>query len=399
MYGMRRRNPYRPGAGRRPPEMAGREAERAQFRDLLDYMEEGGAERGIILTGLRGVGKTVLLEEMRAMADERGWVYAFVEAGLQRPFRLSVTWSLTESLRVISLRHRTSTRLREALRVFKSFSLKATPDGSVSVGVEVEALAGRADTGNLEMDLSELLTDLGEAAAGLGAGVLLIVDEVQDLPLADITAVAGAVHQTNRLELPVAMVGAGLPNLPAVLTEAKSYAERLFDYRSIGALGEEDAGRALRLPAESRGVVWEEEALAHVVEASAGYPFFLQTFGSKVWECAPGPDGLTLADAEVGVAAGCRGLEQGFYKSRWERATPAQREYLTAMAMAGQGDSPVSTREVVDYLGRTHGDTSPARRELIKKGLIYSPERGRVDFTAPGMADYIRRVALANNEQ
>ena len=392
MYRMRKLNPYRPGAGRRPPEMAGREAERAQFRDLLDYMEEGGAERGIILTGLRGVGKTVLLEEMRGMADERGWVYAFVEAGLQSSFRLSVTWSLTESLRIISLRHRTSARLREALRVFKSFSLKSLPDGSVSFGVEVEALAGRADTGNLEMDLSELLTDLGGAAKGLGTGVLLIVDELQDLPLADITAVAGTVHQTNRLELPVAVVGAGLPNLPTVLTEAKSYAERLFDYRSIGALGAEDAGRALRLPAESRGVVWEEEALAYVVEASAGYPFFLQTFGSKVWEYAPGPDDLTLADAEAGAAAGRRGLEQGFYRTRWERATPAQREYLTAMAMAGQEDGTVSTREVVEYLDKTHSDTSPARSELINKGLIYSPERGRVDFTAPGMADYIQRV-------
>lgn len=397
MYLMRKRNPYRPGAGRRPPEMAGREAERAQFKDLLDYMEEGGAERGIILTGLRGVGKTVLLEEIRGMADERGWVYAFVEAGLQSSFRLSVTWSLTESLRVISLHHRTSARLREALRVFKSFSLKSLPDGSVSFGVEVEARAGRADTGNLEIDLSELLTDLGGAAAGLGVGVLLIVDEVQDLPLADITAVAGAMHQTNRLELPVAVVGAGLPNLPAVLTEAKSYAERLFDYRSIGALGAEDAGRALRLPAESRGVVWEEEALAYVVEAAAGYPFFLQTFGSKVWECAPGPDDLTLADAEAGVAAGRRGLEQGFYRSRWERATPAQREYLTAMAMSGLGDGSVSTREVVDYLEKTHSDASPARRELINKGLIYSPERGRLDFTAPGMADYIRRVIRAED--
>lgn len=392
---MRKRNPYRPGAARQPPEMAGREAESAQFRDLLDYMEEGGAERGIILTGLRGVGKTVLLEEMRRMADERGWVYAFVEAGLQSSFRLSVTWSLTESLRVTSLRHRTSARLREALRVFKSFSLKSLPDGSVSFGIELEALAGRADTGNLEMDLSELLTDLGGTAVGLGVGVLLIVDELQDLPLADITAVAGAVHQTNRMELPVAVVGAGLPNLPAVLTEAKPYAERLFDYRSIGALGAEDAGRALRLPAESRGVVWEEEALAYVVEASAGYPFFLQTFGSKVWECAPGPDDLTLADAEAGVAAGRRGLEQGFYRSRWERATPAQREYLTAMAIAGQDDQPVSTRGVVEYLDKTHSDASPARSELINKGLIYSPGRGRVDFTAPGMADYIRMVIRA----
>lgn len=162
MYLIRKRNPYRPGAGRRPPEMAGREAERARFRDLLAYMDGGGAERGIILT--------VLLEEMRSLADEGGWVYAFVEAGPQKPFRLSVTWSLTESLRVISLRHRTSARLREALRVFKSFSLKSLPDGSVGFGVEVEALAGRADTGNLEMELSELLTDLGGAAAGLGAG-------------------------------------------------------------------------------------------------------------------------------------------------------------------------------------------------------------------------------------
>lgn len=387
-------NPYAPGAGQRPPELAGRDPERTRFGVLLDRLEAGRAERGIILTGLRGVGKTVLLDELRSTAERRGWVVAFVEAGQGRKFRLLTAQALTGSLRAASLRHRTSDRLRKALRVFKSFSLKAAPDGSMSIGITVDPEAGRADSGDLELDLTELLVDLGEAASGLGAGVLLLVDEPQELPLSDIAAVAGAAHQTNRLRLPVAVAGAGLPNLPSVLTKAKSYSERLFAYHRIDTLEPAAAGEALHRPAEALGVAWQPEALAHTVEASGGYPYFLQVFGSKIWDYAPGPRRVTVDDAKAGIEAARSELDEGFYGSRWGRATPAQRAYLAAMAAeAGRGGGSVASGQVADRLGKTHGDLGQHRDQLIRKGLIFAPERGRVAFTVPGMSDYINQHA------
>jgi len=294
-------NPYAPGAGLRPPELAGREPERQMFGVMLDRLEAGRSNQGIMLTGLRGVGKTVLLEELRATAETRGWVTAFIEAAGSQPFRLLASQALTRSLPSVSSRHRSSARLKRALSVFKAFSLKASPDGSLSMGIDVDAVVGRGDSGDLELDLSELLADLGEAAAELGAGVLLAIDELQALPKADVTALAGAAHQADRLGLPTAVVGAGLPNLPRVLTEAKSYAERLFAYRRIGALDEAAASEALSRPTEGLGVAWLPGALNRAVSASAGYPFFLQAFGKHIWDHAPGPDAITLDDADAGA--------------------------------------------------------------------------------------------------
>ena len=392
-------NPFAPGAGQRPPELAGRESEQSRFRILLDRLEAGRSERGIMLTGLRGVGKTVLLEDMRHLAEQRGWIVAFAEAGTGRPFRQLASQTLTASLRAASLRHRTSSRLRRALGAFKSFSLQASPDGSVSVGIEVDPLVGRADSGNLELDLSELLIDLGDAAADLSIGVLLIVDEMQELPRSDIAAVASAAHQANRLQLPVAISGAGLPNLPAALTEAKSYAERLFAYHRIGSLAPGATAEALQRPAEALGVTWHPDALAHTATAADGYPYFLQMFGKKIWDFAPGPNSITTDDAIAGVAAAQHELDEGFYGSRWERATNAQRRYLAAMAADSENDSPVATRRIAARIGKSHHSLSPHRNQLIRKGLIYAPERGQVAFTVPGMANYISRITEEDSDQ
>jgi len=362
------------------------------FGVMLDRLETGRADQGIMLTGLRGVGKTVLLEELRATAETRGRVTAFIEAAGSQPFRLLASRALTRSLRSVSSRHRSSARLKRALSVFKAFSLKATPDGSLSMGIDVDAAAGRGDSGDLELDLSELLADLGEAAAELGAGVLLAIDELQALPKADVTALAGAAHQADRLGLPTAVVGAGLPNLPRVLTEARSYAERLFAYRRIGALDEAAASEALSRPTEGLGVVWRPGALGHAVSASAGYPFFLQAFGKHIWNRAPGPDAITLDDAAAGAGAAQLELDEGFYGSRWERATPAQRAYLEAMAEE-DGDDPVATAGVAARLGRSQSAVGPHRHQLVEKGLIYSPKRGTVAFSVPGMGAYIERAA------
>lgn len=382
-------NPYAPGAGQRPPDLAGREDELASFDVLIQRLEANRPERGLMLTGLRGVGKTVLLEEFRSRAEARGWVVAFVEGGSRRPFRLLAAQALTSSLRAASLRHRSSATLRRAVGVFKAFSLQASPDGSLSVGIDVAPVSGRADSGDLELDLTELLADLGDAAREINQGVVLLVDELQELPATDVEAIAGAAHHSNRRQLPVAIIGAGLPNLATVLSDAKSYAERLFSYPHVTALDADAARRALARPAADLDVTWEGEALSYTLEAAAGYPYFLQAFGKTIWDYAPGPT-ITLDDATVGVIAAQRELDHAFYGSRWERATPAQRTYLAAMT--NQPNEVVATGDLAAGLGKTHSDLGPHRDQLIRKGLIYAPERGFVAFTVPGMDTYIRRL-------
>jgi len=382
-------NPYAPGAGQRPPELAGRAAELAGLEVTIERLAAGRADRGIVLTGLRGVGKTVLLEEFRASAERQGWLSAFVEADPGRPFRLLLARALTGSLRAASLRRRSSARLRNALRAFRSFSLTASPDGSIGVGIDLEPLDGRADSGELELDLSELLVDLGEAAAEFGAGVLVLVDEMQEVPRADLAALAGATHQTNRLGLPVAVCGAGLPNLPGVLTEAKTYAERLFAYRRIGALEEAEAAEALRRPAAALGVTWQLSALDLAVKSAKGYPYFLQVLGKAIWETAPPGEAISAVDAQYGIEAAQVDLRESFYGPRWERAAPAQQAYLTAMAAEADTDGTAPSGAIADRLGRSQKQLSATRERLIRQGLIYASGRGQVAFALPGMAEFI----------
>ena len=383
-------NPYAPGAGQRPPELAGRTAEMAGFEIIIERLAAGRNDRGVVLTGLRGVGKTVLLEEFRAAAERLGWISAFVEADPGKPFRLPLARALTSSLRAASLRHRSSARLRKALRVFRSFSLTTSPDGSVGIGIDLEPLGGRADSGDLELDLSELLIELGETAAEFGAGVLLLVDEMQEVPRLDLAALAGATHQANRLGLPVAVCGAGLPNLPTLLTEAKTYAERLFAYRRIGALTEAEAVEALRRPAAALGVTWHLDALDHAIRSARGYPYFLQVLGKLIWDTAPPGAVISAADARYGIEVAQVNLRESFYGPRWERTTPAQRAYLRSMAAEADTDGKVSSRAVADRLGRSQRQLSTTRERLIRQGLIYPSGRGRAAFALPGMAEFIR---------
>lgn len=384
-------NPYSPGAGRRPPQLAGRDGDLAAFDALLARLERGRGERGIVMTGLRGVGKTVLLGECRDRAERRGWVVAKVEAGTGRPFPVVMSQALRASLRSATGRHEPGA-LRRALAAFKRFSLGVSPDGSLSLGIDVDAAPG-ATTGDLELDLTELVLELGGTATELGIGVLLLIDEMQDLAKGDLRAVCGASHEASQRTLPVAVVGAGLPNLPAVLTEAKTYAERLFAYRHVGALAPADAAQALTVPAAREDVGWDDDAVALTVDAAGGYPYFLQVFGADIWNHAPGSP-ITAVDARTGVEIARHDLDAGLYGARWDRATPNERRYLTAVATSG-GDRPVASAEVAAALGRRRqSDVSPVRDQLIKKGLLYAPERGLVAFTVPGMAAYIARRAV-----
>ena len=259
------------------------------------------------------------------------------------------------------------------------------------------AVPGRADSGDIEIDLVELLTDIGGLAQDAGRGVAVFVDEMQDLAPADVSALCAACHEISQTGLPFVVVGAGLPHLPAVLSASKSYSERLFRYARIDRLDRAAADRALRAPAQDEAADWSEEALAAMYAATAGYPYFVQAYGKAAWDVAPRSP-ITPDDVAVAAPEAEAELAVGFFGSRYERATPAEREYLRAMADLGaeaeapaEPDAVLATSAVADLLGRKPQSLSPARDGLIKKGLIYSGERGRIAFTVPHFGRYLRQ--------
>lgn len=385
-------NPYSPGAGLRPPELAGRDGDIAEFETLLARAAAGRVSQSLVLTGLRGVGKTVLLNDLASRGRARDWIVAQVEA---RPdevgssFRTMVSRSLNQSLRQVTGKGALKGKFRAALATFKSFSIKTDPSGSLALGIEVDPQRGRADTGSLEVDLSELAFDLAEPATDLGTGVVVLVDEMQDLHDDELAAICTTIHEAGQRGLPFYVVGAGLPSLPGLLAEARSYAERLFAYRPIGPLGSEAAAIAVTRPAASQDISWSDAAVEIVVKAADGYPYFLQEFAKATWDYAPGP-AIKPADARLGVRAGGDKLDAGFFASRWKRATPTERDYLQAMSI--DGDGPSASGEIARRLGkRSVQQVGPLRANLIHKGLVYSPEHGQVAFTVPGMAAFISR--------
>jgi hypothetical protein len=388
-----RRNPYSPGAGVRPAQLAGRDPELEAFDVLRARTEAGRPERSILFYGLRGVGKTVLLNELAESAREDGWIVAKIEADLtgdRLPFRNQVAGALNQSLRHGQRRGAASRFFHRALRTFKSFSVTASPDGSFSVGIDVEPEPGRADTGSILADLTDLAIDLAAAARDLSVGAALFIDEMQHLSLEELAALSQACHETGQRNLPFFVVGAGLPNLPGRLSEAKSYSERLFRYVRIDRLEREDAAAALTSPARDEDVEWTDAASSMVLDAADGYPYFIQQFGQTTWNAA-GESPIDVLDATEGLRMGWDLLDQGFFRARWERATPAERGYLAAMAVDGEEHS--STGEVAARLGKKLTSLGPTRANLIAKGLVYAPEHGLIAFTVPGMAHFIARQA------
>lgn len=382
------RNPYAPGAGQQPPELAGRDSELHNFEVILERAIAGRPVRSPMLCGLRGVGKTVLLNALRSQALHRGWGTGKIEGRADQSLRQPMAQALHRALREVGGRTADAGRLRRLMGVLKSFSLKSSPDGSWAVSLDVDAAAGRADSGDLETDLSELFSDTAEAAAELGTGVVLYVDEAQDLGQEDLAALCGACHEVSQQNLPLLVVGAGLPHLPAVLTNAKTYAERLFTYTRIDRLGRADADRALTAPAEREGVGYTQEALDRLAETSDGYPYFIQAYGKAAWDAAPRSP-IAAGDVDGSVAEAYDELAVGFFGSRWERATPGEKSYMRAMSELG--DRPAPSADVVAAMGRRRqSDVSVFRDGLIKKGLIYSGERGTVAFTVPHFARFIR---------
>ena len=393
------RNPYAPGAGQRPPELAGRGRELDAFDVVLERVARGRPERSLVLTGLRGVGKTVLLNTLRSAAIGRLWGTGKIEARPDQSLRRPVSAALHMAIRELAPHHRNPDRVDEVLGVLKAFALRAN-DSSAKLrdrwtpGIDVPAARGRADSGDIEIDLVELFTDAASLATDVGTGIALFIDEMQDLGPADVSALCAACHELSQLGAPLIVVGAGLPHLPAVLSAAKSYSERLFRYQRIDRLDRIAADLALCAPASREEVEYEQKALDLLYDKSGGYPYFVQAYGKATWDHAP-QSPVTDADVRVAAPEAEAELAVGFFGSRFERATPAEREYMRAMAalsgdLGNDMDAAVPTSEIATALGRKPASLSPARDALIKKGLIYSGERGTVAFTVPHFGRYLR---------
>jgi len=391
------RNPYAPGAGQRPPELAGRDRELEVFDVVLERVARGRPERSLVLTGLRGVGKTVLLNTLRSQAIGRLWGTGKIEARPDQSLRRPVAAALHMAVRELAPRHRAPERIDGFLGVLKAFALRSNPTGARlrdrwQPGIDVPAASGRADSGDIEIDLVELFTDAAGVATDVGTGIALFVDEMQDVSAADVSALCAACHELSQLGAPLIVVGAGLPHLPAVLSAAKSYSERLFRYQRIDRLDRLAADRALCAPAEREQVAYEPKALDVLYEKSGGYPYFVQAYGKATWDHAPRSP-ISAGDVTVAAPEAEAELAVGFFGSRFERATPAEREYMRTMATLApdpDADVPVPTAEVARALDRKPASLSPARDALIKKGLIYSGERGTVAFTVPHFGRYLR---------
>jgi hypothetical protein len=398
------RNPYAPGAGQRPPELAGRDEQLAAFDVVLARVAAQRPERSLVLTGLRGVGKTVLLNALRSAAVRGGWGTGKLEARPDQSLRRPLSSALHQAVR--ELGHRDEASVSHVLGVIRSFAQREAGPGAKlrdqwHPGIDAPAVKGRADSGDVEIDLVELFTDLGGLAADVGKGIGVFVDEMQDLGPDDVSALCAACHELSQSGLPVIVVGAGLPHLPAVLSASKSYSERLFRYQRIDRLPREAADRALVAPAAGEDATYDDAALTALYDATGGYPYFIQAYGKAVWDRAPRSP-ISADDVAVAAPEAESELAVGFFGSRFERATPGERDYLRAMADAavtlaetGPLDDveSVPTADVAAVLGKKPQSLSPARDALLKKGLIYASERGRIAFTVPHFGRYLRQQA------
>jgi hypothetical protein len=341
----------------------------------------------MLVTGLRGVGKTVLLNTFEAIAEDAGFRTAKSEITHETDFRPLIARMARRALLAISPANRMRERARRAAAVFKAFTLRL-PEG-FELGVDVEALIGRGDSGDLGEDLSDLFVVLGEAAAEHETGVVFLLDEVQFLAPRELEALIAALHQVSQRELPLTLVGAGLPQLPALTGAAKSYSERLFRFPAIDRLPDLAAREALELPARAAGVSFQPRATDKILALTDGYPYFLQEYGKHVWNVANGPE-ITPADVEQAHDFVQLALDESFFQVRIGRASQIEITYLSAMADLGQG--PYRSGDIAAKLGRTGAaSTAPTRGRLIEKGLIYSPSYGLTEFAVPHFQEFLQR--------
>lgn len=384
-------NPYTPNAGADPQVMAGRSDQMASFDLLLARMARGRTEQSMIITGLRGVGKTALLGRFRDKALEHNWVVIELEISKNEDsaFRGEIAAKLRTALLELSPKARWSDRFRHAAAVLKSFTLQIDGSGSWVAGLDVDAAEGFADHANLALDLTDVLLATGQAASEAGRGVVLLIDEAQFLSRSQLEAVITALHKTVQRKLPVTVVATGLPQMAELVGDAKSYAERLFKFLAIGSLSADDTALALVEPARQQGAGFAEDALEAALTITEGYPFFIQELGYAVWTIAE-HQLVTRADLLAALPVFEAKLDASFYRVRLDRVTTLQRAYLRAMAQLGP--EPQKASEVATTMGRTSPNLAPTRAELINMGLLYTPEHGYAAFTVPHFDRFLMRA-------
>lgn len=385
------RNPFAPGAGSQPPELAGRDdiienAGTAIGRSLL-----GKPSRSQILLGLRGTGKTVLLNRIERLATERGMQTSFIEAPEGRTLANLIYPKLSQILRRVSLTDRAKHHAHAAMRALRGFASVFKIDvGDVSLAVDPEP--GVADSGNLEYDLIDLFTKVGEAAKAADTGWTLLIDELQYVDEPDLASLIVALHRSAQLGLPILFFGAGLPQIAALSGNAKSYAERLFEFPPVGPLTHDAALAAIREPIEAEEERIDDDALNELIEQTRCYPYFLQEWGYQAWNAAQGSP-IDRKDVSGATRTAIERLDQSFFRVRFDRLTPKEREYVFAMARLGGG--PYRSSDVAAELDEDLRTLGPRRASIIAKGMIYSPAHGDIAFTVPMFDDFLRRIEAA----
>lgn len=384
-----RKNPFAPGAGTKPPALVGRDDQIESFDVLLERLENGYAEQSMIITGLRGVGKTVLLEVFREKAEAREWATVEWEVEKNSPFSSKMASQVRRALLQLAPKARWTNRLARAASILKSFTLTFNPDGAMTAGLDIDALVGVGDSGTLSEDLTDLFVATGEAAREQQTGVIFLLDEIQYLRPAELEALIAALHRCARRSLPITLVGAGLPQIPRLAGEAKSYSERLFRFPVIGELdAKTDARDALVLPARDLGVEFESDAIDLIVDYTQGYPYFLQEYGKIVWDESP-TSPISRIDTRSVLPLVEAKLDESFFRVRAERTTELELRYLFAMAELGPQAHRAS--EVARGIDRTTEQAGPVRSRLIDKGLLYTPGHGYAAFTVPQFDRYLLR--------
>lgn len=384
------KNPFSPGAGSPPPELVGRGPILEQARVLLGRIRLGKSEKSLLLTGLRGVGKTVLLNEIRRMAKDTGYRTIFIEAHENKPLGPLLATQLKAVFFELDRMANAGDRVKRGLRVLRSFvgGLKLTL-GEVEVGLDIEPERGAADSGDIEQDLPNLFEAAGEAAQERGTAIAVLIDEIQYFSQKELGALIMAMHRMQQRQLPVVLLAAGLPVLPGLAGESKSYAERLFAFPDVGALSEEDSAKAVSEPALAAGVLVEASALAEIYRLTKGYPYFIQEWGYQTWNLAEASP-ISVQVVQSATGAVIPRLDQNFFRVRFDRLTPGEKNFLRAMAEMGPGAH--RTGDIAATLGVKVTSIGPVRSKLIKKGMIYSPAYGDMAFTVPLFDEFMKRA-------
>lgn len=381
-------NPYRPGVGMSPAYLAGRDNTIHEAQNILQAINYGYSARSVVYYGLRGVGKTVLLNYIENLADEMDLPSEYMEiAERDRSFQYQMALHIYKLINRLSLLKNIESHIKKALSILKAFTIKY---GCDDISIEVNPANGISDTGNLANDMTELFLALGVIAQKQNKGVVLFIDEIQYIKDSEFEALMEAIHRTNQKNYPIVIFSAGLPKIAKIAGDVKSYAERLFDFIEIDSLNNEEAKLALIEPAKRFQINYTDEAVNKIIEITQGYPYFLQEYGKWVWECKKEESIIDIKIVNKAYDKFEQSLDKAFFKVRHDRATAREIEFMTAMVACEK--LPCSTKEIANIMGESIQAISPLRAQLIHKGFIYAAKRGEVDFTVPQFDKYLKRV-------